>query len=98
MVIEEIKMKLLGREIVVRMGVARRMSSLMVNPLSSARFLRTPSIRLCHVITGLKRGKTWRWEPKQVRTAGSVKVPYCKQQKLPLLSRKEHGAISSPLK
>ena len=48
MIIEEIKMKLLGREIVVRMGVAGKMSSLMVNPLSSVGFLRTPSLRLSH--------------------------------------------------
>ena len=95
MIIEEIKMKLLGREIVVRMGVAGRMNSSMVNPLSSVSFLTTPSNRLSH---GQKEVSHRDGNPSRSQQEGSVRVLYCKQQKLPLLSRKEHGAISSPRK
>lgn len=56
MIIKEIKKELLGVELVVRMGLAGRMSNLMVNHLSSVSFLRIPSVRLSQVWRGASHG------------------------------------------
>ena len=54
---------------------------------------RFPKDTLYQVESRVKRGNHGDGNPSRSQQEGSVRILYCKQQSLPLLSRKEHGAI-----